>query len=209
MLYKDTVTEELLRAARELSAIADLQSFRMVGGTAIALQLGHRKSVDIDFFSNEKLSTGSIQKLIKNHFETKEINVTWDHLWFFWNEIRIELYPDWPVPFLHQSVTEDGLRLASLPDLAAQKLNAIVGRREKKDYIDLYFLFEHLGMQDILTGFRKYDPLISAKSLVFALSEVKVAITNQSVMPEMIKSFSWEEVVKYMIEASRFIRRMK
>lgn len=209
MLHKETVTQNLLEVARTLSSAVHLQSFRMVGGTSIALQLGHRKSLDIDFFSNEKLSIVSIQMLIRRLFNINEINITQDHLWFFLNDIRIELYPDWPIPFLEEPVTDDGIRLASLPDLAAQKLSAIVGRREKKDYIDLYFLFENLGMENTITGFKKYDPLMSAKSLVFALSEVKTAVNNQSVMPEMLKPFSWEDAEKRMIEASKFASRMK
>ena len=57
MIYPNTVTPQLLEIAQKLSASPKLESFRLVGGTAIALQIGHRLSVDIDFFTNEIVGT--------------------------------------------------------------------------------------------------------------------------------------------------------
>jgi len=72
-------------------------------------------------------------------------------------------------------MVEDGLRLASPMDLAALKLDAIIERREKKDYIDLHVLFKSPGSDAILGKFKTYNPHVSEKSVLFALGEVNTA----------------------------------
>ena len=203
MLFKETVTPALLRIASLLCSIPELAHFRMVGGTAIALQLGHRKSVDIDFFTNEKIDRKILQKVLRAHFKQTEFFISTDNIMAEIEGVRVELYDDWLIPFRTEPVTLERLRLASTADLAAFKLSAITGRREKKDYVDLYFLFEHLGLESVLTKFKEYDPLLSPKSLLFALSEVKTAQANQSVMPDMLKEHSWPAITEVMLKASR------
>lgn len=76
-------------------------------------------------------------------------------------------------------------------------------RREKKDYIDLYFLFNQLGQKTILEESKEYNPLLSPKSILFALEEVNTAENNKSIMPEMLTAFSWIEVKKSMLDAAK------
>ncbi|MBY0433520.1 MAG: nucleotidyl transferase AbiEii/AbiGii toxin family protein [Cyclobacteriaceae bacterium] len=203
MLHKETVTPALLRLASVVTGIPELSSFRMVGGTAIALQLGHRKSIDIDFFSNEKTDKNRLRKVLMACFKSTEFFVSPDHLSAEIDGIRIELYDDWMIPFRSEVLLVEGVRLAALQDLAAFKLNAITGRREKKDYIDLYFLFKHLGVRSVLSEFKNYDPLLSPKSILFGLAEVKTAQTNQSAMPDMLMPTAWKEIQSAMIEAGK------
>ncbi|QOI96897.1 MAG: nucleotidyl transferase AbiEii/AbiGii toxin family protein [Flammeovirgaceae bacterium] len=203
MLFKETVTPQLLETARKLCAVPELASFRMAGGTAIALQLGHRKSVDIDLFSNQKTNKASLRKILANQFKETVFFVSPDRIQAEISGLKVELYDHWLMPFKTPAVEAEGLRLASLTDLTAFKLSAITGRREKKDYIDLYFLFSALGINQLLAQFKEYDPLLSPKSLIFALSEVKAAQANQSVMPDMLKEVSWTDITATMIKASK------
>jgi hypothetical protein len=119
------------------------------------------------------------------------------------NGVRVELFDDWQTPFLQSPLVENGVRLASLSDLAALKLDAIIERREKKDYIDLYVLFKSLGAKNVLQDFSKYNPHLSSKSILFALEEVNEARDNKSVMPEMLIDLSWKEIEKSMVSAAR------
>ncbi|MFM7430366.1 MAG: hypothetical protein ACKO1F_10760, partial [Flammeovirgaceae bacterium] len=73
---------------------------------------------------------------------------------------------------------EEGVRLSALEDLAAFRLSDIIGRREKKDYIDLYFLFKRFGGDIMLSSFKSYEPLLFDKSLLFVLAEVDTARDN-------------------------------
>ena len=203
MVYKNTVSEELLETAQLLTALPELNSFRMVGGTSIALQLGHRKSVDIDLFSNEKVNKSILANVLRKRFPNNEIQMSEHHVQADIKGIRIELYDDWQTPFRNEPLLTEGLRLASLMDLSAFKLNAITERREKKDYIDLYFVFNHLGTKNVLEKFKSYNPLLSPKSILFALGEVKTAEENNSVMPKMLQAITWREVKKSMFDAAK------
>lgn len=175
----------------------------MVEGTAIALQIGHRKSIDIDLFSNEKIDKAILANVFRKNFPDTEIQISSHHIQMVIKGVRVELYDDWQNPFRYESLFEEGIRLAALNDLAALKLNAITERREKKDYIDLYFLSKLLGQKNILEEFKEYNPLLSPKSILFALEEVITAGKNKSVMPEMLTAFSWKEVEKSMQDAAK------
>ena len=117
--------------------------------------------------------------------------------------VRVELYDDWSIPFRKPAFVEDGLRLASMEDLAAFKLSCITERREKKDYVDLFFLFKALGAQSVLKEFKNYNPLLSEKSILFALSEVRAAAENKSPMPNMLMNVDWREIEQSMVQAAK------
>lgn len=203
MLHKNTATTELLEIAKRLSSIHELDSFRMVGGTSLALQIGHRKSIDIDFFSNEKVNKKGIVDTLSKIFPGHQYSLTQHNIRSTINGVRVELYDDWHTPFQHAPVSDEGIRLANLKDLAAFKLDAIIERREKKDYIDLYFLFKELGPMESMNAYRKANPHISTKSILFALGEVYVAKENKSVMPEMLVEIPWKDIEQSMINASK------
>jgi hypothetical protein len=202
-MHSDTVSQELLKIAQKLSASPELAHFRIVGGTAIDLQVGHRMSGDIDFFTNEKTDKRQVITALKNLFPDAEFTVTEDGIISVINGIKVELFDSWSTPFLEKPVEENGLRLASLKDLSAFKLDAIIERREKKDYIDLYFLFEKFGATNVLDRFKEYNQQVSVKSILFALEQVVEAGKNKSVMPEMLVDLPWSKVEKSMLEAAK------
>lgn len=203
MIHTETVSQQLLEVAQQLSSVPELSAFRLVGGTAIALHLGHRKSVDIDFFSNDRTNKKEITAVLRSIFPQTEFFLTQHSISFEVSGIRIELFDDWSTPFLEKPIIENGIRLASLNDLAAFKLDAIIERREKKDYIDLHEIFKAQGALQVLQKFKSYNPHVSAKSVLFALEEVHTARSNKSVMPEMLIDVSWPEIEKSMIDAAR------
>ena len=105
---------------------------------------------------------------------------------------------------------DNRLRLAAMEDLAAFKLSCITERREKKDYIDLFFSFKELGSQSVLVEFKTYNPLLSDKSILFALSEVKSAEENKSPMPHMLIDVSWEEIKDSMVRSAKeYLREVR
>lgn len=203
MIHSETVTPELLEIAQRLCANPQLNMFRIVGGTAIALHIGHRKSVDIDFFTCEKVNKREILLVLRNMFVGTEFHITQHSISSEINGVRVELFDEWHTPFLESPVIVDGLRLASLPDLAAFKLDAIIERREKKDYVDLHVIFQTLGALHVLRQFKSYNPHISEKSVLFALGEVEAARVNKSVMPDMLINLPWATIEHTIIDAAR------
>jgi hypothetical protein len=203
MLHKKSISAELLYLLQFLNSKSEFNQFRLVGGTAIALQLGHRRSIDIDLFSNEKVDKVNLRRLLNKEFLNEQITLTSTNLRAEINGVRLDIYDEWQIPFRKNSVLEDGIRMAALEDLAAFKLSAFTGRREKKDYIDLFFLFKKLGAANVLTEFANYEPLLSPKSVLFALTEVTTAEKNKSPMPDMLMSVSWNEIIESMKLAAK------
>jgi hypothetical protein len=203
MLYKETVTDALFETLKSISSLEKLSSFRLVGGTAIALQIGHRRSIDLDLFSNEKVKKQNIAHDLENKFTGIECFISQDGITTRINDLKIDIFDDWMIPFKEEPVIVDRIKIASLKDLAAFKLTALTERREKKDYIDLYFLFQKFGGLTLLKEYHFYNPLLSAKSLLFALEEVIVAQENSSPMPDMIRPVLWEEIKNDMHQAAK------
>jgi hypothetical protein len=203
MLHKEAVNKDLIEVAQKLSSFSELAGFRLVGGTAAALQIGHRMSIDIDFFSNEKVNKQRIVNLLNTTFPGIQVFIGIDNIRTNIRGVRVELYDGWHTPFKTDALIAEGMRIATLNDIAAFKLEAITERREKKDYIDLHFMFKMVGEINILNDFKNYNPHISMKSILFALGEVNEAQINKSVMPEMLLPINWDEIKNSMLNAAR------
>lgn len=92
MLHKETVNNELIEILTTLSLVPELQSFRLVGGTAAALQIGHSRSIDIDFFSNEKINKGIIASKLSRYFPETKAFIGPDSIRESIKEVRVEIY---------------------------------------------------------------------------------------------------------------------
>lgn len=133
--------------------------FYLAGGTAIALQLGHRISVDYDFFSDKKIPKSLLSSVKQKLPKTFKINVTVnnsDELTLFINNTKLT-FLHYPFPLIETTIKLDSLRIMTLSELAATKAYTIGRRGEGKDYIDIYYLLrdDHVVLHDILKIARK------------------------------------------------------
>ena len=148
--------------------------FYLAGGTALALMLGHRDSVDFDFFTCEHIDTirlfEQLKQLFRNHalVKTQEEKGTLSVL--VDGSIRMSFF-EYPYPLIEPLLLSDYFDLASLPDIACMKLSAITSRAALKDYVDLYFILEKITLKDIIAALRQkmpeLDPLLALKSLTY------------------------------------------
>jgi len=176
---------------------ADLAEMRLAGGTALALQLGHRKSVDLDFFGNIDFEQIYASNLFSrfNRVTTlkrsKNINI------FTINDIKVD-FVNYSFPWLREPLLEDKIRLAAMEDIAAMKLAAIAGRGSKKDFIDLYFLLQTYTLQEMLcfytTKYHDGSEYLVLKSLTY----FEDAETDLSI--EMIKEVSWSYIKTQLLD---------
>jgi len=145
--------ETLKVEARELLPyIHNFKSFYLAGGTAVALQIGHRISVDFDFFSSEPIAKTCLAYVKSKLPADVSINVAVNdssQLTLFVNEVKLS-FLHYPFPVILPFVAD--LNMLSLPELAATKAYTIGGRGEYKDYVDMYFLLEggHISLNDLL-----------------------------------------------------------
>lgn len=190
----DTATLELLRSIMHCDEFVNL---RLVGGTALALQLGHRKSIDLDLFG--EINFENIDKIKAfNHFrkvillkKSKNINI------FSIDDVKVD-FVNYSYPWLQNQLLLDEIRLASIEDIAAMKLAAITGRGSKKDFIDIYFLLKKYELREILNFYKKkyFDgsEYLVLKSLTYFVD------AEDDIDVEMIKDASWVKIKAYILD---------
>jgi nucleotidyltransferase AbiEii toxin of type IV toxin-antitoxin system len=183
---------ELLKKLQNLSAFSDL---RLVGGTSLALQIGHRKSIDLDLFGNLDADEFTVSKKLNDLGSVSVLKKSENINIYSIDGIKVDIV-NYPYPWLQKVIVEDNLRLADARDIAAMKLSAITNRGTKKDFIDLFFLLKEFTLSRIL-GFysRKYHD--GSEFLVLkSLSYFDDAEKEES--PNMLIDIDWNEIKKYI-----------
>lgn len=116
------------------------RSFYLVGGTAIALHLGHRRSIDFDLFTFTQLNKSRIKaKLHQIPFSMVPIFEDFDQMHLLINQVKVTFF-SYPYSVQHPLKVDETISIPSLLSLAAMKAYALGRRAKWKDYVDLYFI---------------------------------------------------------------------
>ncbi len=203
MLHIETLATETLTLLKRLSDLPALADLRLVGGTSLALQFGHRTSVDLDF-CGPRLFGGADEARIQLA-AVGVLDVVADspnvHVYTL-DSVKIDIVTS-PGAWLEDPVVSDGVRLASPLDIAAMKLQAIVNRGARKDFVDLAVLLERFALPAMINAYqRKYG----APSL-FALHKSLVYFDDaeEEPMPIMLIGMGWREVRARVEAAARTV----
>lgn len=204
MLSYQTVESHTLELLKKLMAEPSLTGTRLVGGTSLALQYGHRNSIDLDFFGTIDDDPLSIRECLETigHVsvlkETKSIRI------YDLDKVKIDFVDYSRYQWLTEAITEDGLRLASPKDIAAMKVNAIEGRGTRKDFVDIFFLLQHYSLDEILGFYQEKYPEHSVFRALMSLSYFEDA--EKQMMPKMFSKVSWDEMKAYIIKEVKKIK---
>lgn len=198
-LNLNVLPDDQLQLFELLSVQSFIGDFYMAGGTDLALQIGHRRSYDFDFFIPADFNTSSVinkLKMIGEYSrESEEKNTINGRL----NGVRISFF-GYQYKMIDDVIKFNILKLAGLKDIAAMKLEAIAGRGSKKDFIDLFFLLQRYSLEEMFsyhekkygTGLNNQYHLL--KSLVY------FADAEEEPMPVMIEPLKWGVVKKHIVE---------
>lgn len=188
-------TLELLRQIQDLPCARDT---RLVGGTALALQYGHRLSVDLDFFGRIPEDALTMQEELETLGELKVIKESTKIRIYQLDGIKIDFVDYSRYPWLSDSVIEEGIKLAAPCDIAAMKVNAIEGRGTKKDFIDIYVLLQHYSLNEILEFYKAKYPEHSILRALMSLTYFDDA--DLQMPPPMFNLPDWDEIKRYIKE---------
>ncbi len=171
MLHKETVETSTLQLLKSLQSEPLLAPFNLVGGTSLALRLGHRKSVDLDLFSKEDFDLQEVKELLVNKYNLKVGYEKGKTLKGFIGKVMVDLIR-YNYPHIQPVQTEDGIRLESLPDIVAMKLSSICDNGSRiKDFIDIAHLSNLYSFGEMLQFYtQKFpfsNPIVPTKSLVY------------------------------------------
>ncbi len=204
MLYSSAVDPATLALLRELMPLDVFKDLRLVGGTALALQIGHRNSVDLDLFGRLDMAPFELGNPFMGTLSALKIRNSPNIKVYLINNIKVDIV-NYGYDWLDKPLLEDGLRLATIKDISAMKLAAITGRGTKKDFIDLSFLLDILSLKEMMRNYlNKYQDgseFMVLKSLGYFVD------AELDEMPFMIKVCSWEEVKsKIVAELKNYVK---
>jgi predicted nucleotidyltransferase component of viral defense system len=174
---------------------------RLVGGTSLALQYGHRRSVDLDFFGHTTEDVDELTNMLSSC--AKDVvrgNCSKSIKAYFLNHVKVDIV-NYRYRWIDEPVISDGLRLASPKDIAAMKVNAVMGRGTKKDFVDVYFLLRHYSFDEIMQFYlQKYTDGSEYRAL---LSMNYFADADPQPMPFMYQQVEWDTIkdeIKHQVE---------
>ena len=196
MLSYQTVEPHTLELLKGLMSEPLLASLRLVGGTALALQYGHRSSVDLDFFGTIEDEAELIKDTLRKYGKLVIIKESRNIKIYQLDDVKVDIV-NYHYPWIDVPIFENGISLASPPDIAAMKVNAIEGRGTKKDFIDMYFLLQHYSLKEILTFYQSKYPENSIFRALMSLSYFDDA--EEQFMPKMFAHVSWEDMKTYIL----------
>lgn len=197
-LHTNVLPKNQFQLFNILSTQSFIADFYLAGGTGLALQIGHRQSLDFDFFIPRDFNTPDIIKVLvglgsyeRDNEERNTVNGTL-------NNVRISFF-GYKYKILDEFRMYNNIRIAGLRDISAMKLEAIAGRGSKKDFIDMFFLLKQFTLEEIFT-FHKMKYGIGLNNQYHHLkSLVYFADVEADAMPVMIKPLYWSDVKKQIL----------
>lgn len=195
MLHLTTVEPHTFSILKELMEMPELVTFSLVGGTALSLLYGHRKSVDLDLFTNIPFKNTELVKAFEKKFESLFENRTTTPqfgIFCFVNQVKVDLIYH-PHPLIRPVVSRQGIRMFSTEDIIAMKVQAILGRGKKKDFWDIAELLNHYTVDDFVQFHKaKYTTQNLMITVPQAISYF--ADAEESEDPIDLKKQSWKNV---------------
>lgn len=190
MLQTQTVSAECLELLKQISADELFSDFVLVGGTALALQLGHRKSIDLDFFGDKIIQEKLFIEHLNKYGKVQILKATENILITAIDGIKVD-FVNYSFPLIAEKVIIESLSLASPQDIAAMKLNAIAGRGSKKDFVDLYFLLDRFSLREMIGFYRAKYAQYSEFSMLKSLTYFNDAEKEEA--PFIFHDFDWHQ----------------
>jgi len=193
-MYEKVVSTKTKRVLESLDKIEIIKNFYLAGGTALALQLGHRKSIDLDLFSRRSFSTEKLKTILSQIGKLKIYSEEKGTLNASINGVKIS-FLRYKYKMLFPLIKySKNLKLASTQDIACMKIDAISSRGSKKDFIDLYFLLKKYSLKEILSLFDKKYQEIEYSRLHILKSLIYFQDAEGDPMSLMFENIDWNKV---------------
>lgn len=199
-MHEETVTKNTKGVLEALNKTDFIKNFYLAGGTSLAIYLGHRISVDLDWFAESFNYTPIFRKKLADLGKLEIDDETEKTFNGSLNGVKISFFEYPYLLFAPKTKYSDNIYLAGIPDIAAMKLDAIGSRGSRKDFVDIYFLLKQYSMEKLLGFVRKKfaDIEYNQAHLLKALIYFKDAENTE--MPKMLHLVKWEEIKKEITE---------
>lgn len=195
MLFTETVEPRTFTLLKRLLEITALQPFSLVGGTALSLLYGHRKSVDLDLFATKSFVNPEITQVLKNEFGdgfVMEQKPPHFGIFCYLDEVKVD-FVSHPHPLIRKPKEIDGIRMFSAEDIIAMKVQAVLQRGRKKDFYDISELLMHFPVQDFI---KFHKEKYATQNLLITVPQAITyfADAEEDLDPIGLKGQTWNEV---------------
>jgi len=203
------VSQKITDLIKEIQKEPLFKDHILVGGTALALQLDHRTSTDIDLFTTKTQSAIDIINFFNKNFKNVNIETGEDKFTrIFVNSIKIELV-EYNEKLIEEPINKDGIKLVGLNELAAMKLEAMRTRTEARDFIDIAYLLKEMPLEKMFELYKKkfdtISPLYMKRTLLNKSKSIKdnewliggIIMLKDDIKPKDVPIFIEKAIEKY------------
>ncbi len=208
-LFTETLphnTKKLLETFQD-SKPGFLQKFYLSGGTALSLQLGHRESEDLDFFTQDNFRPEALQEALVKYGTLQQTELAKGTLNTFIQGVKLQ-FLEYPYPLIEPFKSWNNIQISSVADIACTKLQTIGMRGSKKDFIDIYFILQNYTLENLFALLKQKYLSIDYSQTHILKSLVYFDDADAQPMPRMHKQVTWEDVkenMKNVIRTFQFI----
>ncbi|MBX2935485.1 MAG: nucleotidyl transferase AbiEii/AbiGii toxin family protein [Ferruginibacter sp.] len=199
MLHTQTVKPHTFSLLKELMQLPSLSHFGLVGGTALSLLYGHRMSEDLDIFSSAPFENTTVINELKKKFEYRfvvEEKPPRFGIFCFIDNIKVDIVHH-PHQQIKPVINMDGIRMFSIEDIIAMKIQAVLGRGKKKDFWDIAELLQHFTVADFI---KYHTEKYSTQNLLITVPQAITYFSDaeESEAPVSLKQQNWDSVQKFI-----------
>lgn len=207
--HVETIGAAMLAILQHVGHQRFASRFYLAGGTALALQIGHRTSVDLDFFSETDELRDKSRAEIISVMASLNPSVITDHvgsLLFSVQDISTGFF-GYGYPLVGQSVEFEGVTLASPMDIGMMKLDALISRASRKDFYDLYFIAQSNPIDSLLKLGRAKYPFARDFELEAVESLTFFENADTESQPDLLIPVEWEGVKEFFVDQAKALRQ--
>jgi len=205
MFHLFTVESNTLKSLEEIFSIPDIsKQFALAGGTSLALQIGHRMSVDLGIFSQTPFSTEDLNIALNAIFAPEYELLALKKSMLFANikKVKCDFIVE-PAPVIRPYISSGNIRFFSVEDICAMKMHTIAGRGKKKDFFDIYSLLQLFSWEQMLEWFEEKYGNNQFYYLWKSLQYFKDAEEEPDITGFIPFNATWEEIKQEISEKCR------
>ncbi|MBI3384687.1 nucleotidyl transferase AbiEii/AbiGii toxin family protein [Candidatus Gottesmanbacteria bacterium] len=192
-MYTNTLPENTQKILEKLKEVSFLKNFYLSGGTALTLQIGHRESMDLDFFSQKEFNPQELQPGLEKIGQLNDLSMAVGTLNCFLEKTQLQfLY--YPYNLLEDKINWEGIYLSSVLDIACTKIITISARGSKKDFIDMYFLLKEYNLPFLFQKLKEKYPKTDYNEIHLLKSLVYFRDAETQPSPKIHVEIDWKQV---------------
>jgi len=196
--HREVISSEMADTAKRLAAIAPLRNFYLAGGTALALHLGHRRSVDLDFFTAQPFNEDALIAVVGGLPKLSVLSKSDQTVYLLVSDTKVS-FIGYHYPMLAPLGDFQGLAVADVHDIAAMKVSALASRGSRRDFVDVYLVAREYGLPHLLQQFQQKFAKVNYSMIHVRKALTYFADADNEAMPDMLVPLSWSEVKEYFL----------